>query len=87
MKSEFENLIGKEISQQDYEKIELVYMYYPQIKDKEHIARLYQEFGMAIIEDMIPRARQIKELEDKIYEFELVIQGIKEEIKRLRNEK
>jgi len=60
MKQEFERLVGKEVNPNTYEKIETVYMNYPGINDKQQIADLFRQFGMVIIEDLLPRAREIQ---------------------------
>ena len=57
------------ISDSDYEIIETVYAFHPAISDvrgKEQIAWLYTTLGMAVINDMLPRAIKARELENKI---------------------
>lgn len=77
MKQEFERLIGKEVSPNTYEKIETVYMSYPGIKDKQQIADLYMQFGMVIIEDLLPRAKAIQDREEKMHALKLEIESYK----------
>jgi uncharacterized protein YqgQ len=78
MRSEFVNLVGEEIEQSEYEKIELVYMYYPGIVDKEHIAEMYKRFGMVIIADMTARAEEIRRLESEVSVLKMKINKLKE---------
>jgi len=68
LKCEFEQRISHEISQEDYEKIETVYGYYPANKElsKDETAEMYLKFGMRIFNDMLPRAQKVRELEMQI---------------------
>lgn len=67
MKHEFEQRIGREISNEDYEKVQTVYTYYPaKGLDKDKVAEMYRIFGMRIFEDMLPRAKKVMELEIQI---------------------
>ena len=53
----------------DYEIIETVYAFHPaisEVRGKEQIAWLYTALGMAVINDMSPRAIKARELENKI---------------------
>jgi len=68
MKHEFEQRIGGEIRHEDYEKVQIVYTYYPANGlDKDKVAEMYQMFGMRIFEDMLPRAQKAMELEMRIH--------------------
>ena len=64
MKKEFEDLIVKKISNEDYEIIEQVYLDYPGIgtNGKQVVANLYNQFGLVIFKDMLPRAQKVNEL-------------------------
>lgn len=70
MKSEFEQRIGKVISQEDYQIIEMVYCCYPtqygEILDKDFYAELYKAFGIRLFQGMYPLAKQIADTEDQI---------------------
>lgn len=76
-KVEFERLIEKEVSQETYDKIETVYMNYPGINDKQQIADMYKQFGMVIITDMFPRAKEIQDREEKIHKLQIEIAAFK----------
>lgn len=65
LKSEFERVLGKEVTEADYRIIDIVYMWHPSNLSKEAVAVLYEEFGMALIKDMMPRADKMKELEER----------------------
>lgn len=77
MKHEFEKLIGKEVSQEVYDKVETVYMNYPGISDKQQIVDLYKQFGMVIITDLLPRAKEIQDREVKIHQLKVEIESFK----------
>lgn len=52
----------------EFEKIQLVYNYHPAIHSsvgKSQIAKLYSEFGMRIIYDMLGTAKRAQEIEDE----------------------
>ncbi len=72
-KQEFTQLVGKDVTDEQYKDIELVYMYYPGIKTKAIIAELYKNFGMRIIQDMLPTAKKGYEYEEQIRCLELEI--------------
>jgi hypothetical protein len=65
MKCEFETLLGREVSDDTYKKIEHVYTFHPCIKNKADIVMLYDKFGMRIINDMTATASKAMELESK----------------------
>ena len=68
-KQEFESRLGKEVSLDEYSKIELVYTFHPSIGEtegKDQMAMLVRTFGMRIIEDMLPTANKASEYENKI---------------------
>lgn len=66
-------------TQEDYDIIECVYTYHPSIADKRTIATLYNEFGMTIINDMLPRAKEIKRIEEEISRVELALKTVTNE--------
>lgn len=66
MQREFEAILGEKVTESDYRLIEIVYQWYPGSLNKEKIASLYKDFGMALIRDMLPRADMMKEMEGKI---------------------
>ena len=44
-------LIGdKKVTQEEYNKVETVYIYYSNIRYKKHIANLFLEFGIVLID-------------------------------------
>lgn len=72
MKHEFEDRIKATVSVEDYEVIEKVYTFHPIIDEtdgKDHIAKLYKLGGMALINDMVPRAQEAQKLEDEIFHY------------------
>ena len=59
MKHEFEERVGGEISDQNYEIIETVYTWHPAINEvggKDQIATLYETGGMPLIKSMLEAA-------------------------------
>lgn len=81
LKSEFEALIGEEVSQKAYDLIEYVYTWHPSIRDKQHCADLYKVGGIWIFRDMEARAADAEDLDNKIADITKQI-GKLEEKKR-----
>ena len=66
MKAEFEKLIGKEVSNADYQVINHVYTFYPSISEtdgKQQIASFYNLGGMLLIRNMVECADIMQDLE------------------------
>ena len=85
-KSEFEELIGQNVMDSDYEVIEKVYTFHPAVKEvsgKEEVAELYKSFGMSVFYDMLPRAERSCELEKKLRKVQAEANRIKEELEEL----
>ena len=75
-KSEFEEMIGGSVMDEEYQLIEEVYMWHPAIRNtsgKEEVAELYKSFGIVIFYDMYPRAKKAKDIEDNIRELKLFL--------------
>lgn len=82
-KSEFEAKVGTQVSNEDYQDIEYVYMWHPAISNvggKEQIALLYMNFGLAFIRTMLPAARKMYELKDRLRIAEKEVIKIQKEI-------
>lgn len=78
LQSELESGIDMSVSEEDYELINTVYMYYPGIEEKEQVYTLYKQFGMILFNDLHPRAKRLAELSEKIYRLEREIATLKE---------
>jgi len=89
MKNEFEKLIGKAVSDEEYGNIEYVYDWHPAIREtggKGQIARLYTEYGMTVIEDMVERAGKMEDLDKDLRRAQAQLTAIQDRIKMLRGE-
>lgn len=64
--SELETAIGREFSEDEYDFINTVYMYYPGIEDKKTVYTMYFQWGFVIFHDLYPRARMLADLEMNI---------------------
>lgn len=85
-KNEFEKMIGLEVSQADYDVIEMVYDYHPSIRivtGKEQMVDLFFNFGMRVIRDMLPTAQKAGELEQEISALETELERARTEYKNL----
>lgn len=69
-KQEFEERIGKKVTEKDYNIIEKVYTWHPSISEtegKQEIADLYnRREGMTIIKGMYEAARMIEDLDSEL---------------------
>lgn len=80
LRSEFDSLleaakITRRPTDKEYELIEFVYNWHPCNFDKEAVASLYADFGMAIFYDMEDRSKAAMEREQSIRQLD---QRIKE---------
>lgn len=72
----------------EYKEIELVYASHPSIsgsghEGQEQIARLYSEFGMRIIRDMTPTAKEAEQLRTELICAKNKVERITEKLKEL----
>lgn len=75
------------ISDNDYKSVEFVYTWHPAISEvngKEQIARIYVDFGMSVISDMIPRSRLMRERETEFMRIQSSLNELKGEIEDLK---
>ena len=82
-KQEFEQLIGRTVSNLDYDVIENVYTYHPTICNvggKEQIADLYKAGGMPLINGMTEVANIMRDLEEEKREIAGKLKKIEERI-------
>lgn len=66
MKEEFEKLLGREVSTNDFERISYVYTWHPSISNnggKKQIVDIFKAGGMIVIEAMVEVADYMMELE------------------------
>lgn len=87
MKNEFENLIHKSLTDEEYELIETVYMWHPAIRNtsgKEEVAELYKSFGLIIFKDMFWRAMKLKEIDEEIRSLNRAKDSLVAERERLK---
>lgn len=65
MKAEFEAMIGKSVTDEEYKVIEAVYTWHPAINDttgKDQMKTLYTQFGFGVIRGMLPVAEKMEKL-------------------------
>ena len=91
MLSEFVNRLPDDTrkpTDSEYKDIEYVYAFHPSIggsghEGQEQIARLYSEFGMRIIRDMLPTANEAERLNTELIAARNKVERITEELKAL----
>lgn len=88
MKEEFMELANvKDISNDDYALIEYIYTWHPLIKDttgKMQVAGLYENFGIAIFKEMLPKAQTAEKLESDLCEAMNKVDEIKRNLAELK---
>ena len=80
MKAEFENLVGKSVTDAEYKVIEKVYTWHPAIKNttgKEQMKALYLHFGIGVIKGMLPIAEKMEKLDGEKRHLKAQMQVIK----------
>lgn len=91
MLSEFLNRLPEDTRKpnaDEYEVIECVYACHPSIsgsghEGQEQIAHLYSEFGMRIIRDMYPTAKEAERLRTELISARNAVERITDELKEL----
>ena len=87
-KQEFEaRLHGGMVSDRDFAKISEVYNTHPSIdavKGKDQIAELYEKFGMRIIEDMLPTAREAAAMIEEMRTLNIKLNNLKDAYEKLK---
>ena len=85
-REEFQDLIGREVSDEDYKIIEKVYNFHPAVNEvsgKEEVAELYKSYGMVVFHDMLPRAERNCELTKQLRQVQAAADRIKQEMEKL----
>lgn len=88
MKHEFEERLGKAVSDDDYKVIEYIYMYHPvidNVKGKQQIADLYRIGGMGLMSDMLHTAKAAERLERRIRELNQELETVRAHMNELKN--
>lgn len=88
MKSEFEEIIGRTVKEEEYDAIEFVYTWHPAISDtdgKQQIADLYKAGGMAVINDMSKRALMARDIEAMISKCQTRMNFLKDKLVELKH--
>ncbi len=85
MKQEFERLVGATLSDEEWEKVSTVYLWYSEKFNKETIAQLWH-LDKKIIFDLYPRAKKIENIHSKIEELKKKIRELEDEMHVLQTQ-
>lgn len=88
MKQEFENLIGKEVSDKEYAMIDRVYTFHPAISEtegKKQIADIYNAGGMVVIRGMLEAADIMDNLEKELEKAQIYVEKVKHRIQNVKD--
>ncbi len=87
LRGEFETLIGKEVTDEEYAVIDKVYTYHPAIKisgGKEQIADIYKTMGIVVIKNMEETADFMIKLKEEINKYTIKINKLNIRIQKLK---
>jgi len=84
MRHEFERLVGEQISDDDWELVDLVYNLHPRDFTKEEIATLWKIGGREALEGLRPVAEKVRDYENRLYRLEYEIKKINKELSKIR---
>jgi len=84
MKVEFERLVGEQISDADWELVELVYNLHPRDFSKEEVATLWKIGGREVFEGLYPLARKVEELIEAKTRLKCELRRVEDELADLR---
>jgi len=80
MREEFERWIGEEVTDEEWELVELVYNLHPRDFTKQEIVQLWKLGGREVFEGLRPLTERIRDLENKRWILEHELEKIKREI-------
>ena len=87
LKREFEERIGREVSDKDYDIIDFVYTFHPCISDtdgKAQVVAMYLACGIAPFRCMMKEAQKAKELEEAIRVTSESLESLKRDYETLK---
>lgn len=87
MKHEFEKLIEREVSEDEYSMINRVYTYHPAISEtegKKQIADIYNAGGMSTIRSMVETADIMFALEEELSNARMIFERVKTRIQNVK---
>jgi len=82
---EFEINAGAKVSESDYEAANIVYMYHPLVNDKKVIGTFWKLGGRMLINDMLPRAREIQSAEQEVRDLNALLNAAKDKLMFIRS--
>lgn len=88
-KLEFEGLIGKEVTNDEFNVIDRVYSYHPAISSdsvdaKKQVAAIYSMFGMVVFYDMLDRAEKVADCDMRLRLQRSKVVSLQKELEMLR---
>jgi len=68
-REEFIRRTGENISEEDYAKIEMVYLNHPGIRDVADMVGLYERFGMKVVELLVRPCAELAARQERLMEL------------------
>lgn len=84
---EFETRIKSAVSPEDFEIVQEVYIFHPSIPDvggKDVIAKIWKQFGMRMIRDMLDTAQRMSGIESDINHEKIELDNLQRQIRERR---
>lgn len=85
MKKEiFENAVGTKVTEEEFEVLQVVLAYHPEVLNFNQLVELYEE-GMEVVRSKYKKANSIKEITLKIEKLKEEIYDLEDELYNLSN--
>ena len=81
---DFETMIDRQVSVDQYNLVNHVYMYHPAGFSKENIADLWKMGGQELFRELTPAADKLYELETNVLALKSQIKAAEEELKSIK---
>lgn len=81
---EFEHVAGRRVTDEEYRKIELVYMNTDAINGTDQMARIYKELGMEGIDILYSLVMERGRLIETVGELRSELSSVKKEVRHLK---
>lgn len=82
-KLEFEKILGNEVTQEEYDEIEMVYNFHPVISNTDGKNEIVALYKLGVISDLVARAEWAKEIDSEINRVKGIIARHQETLRLL----
>ncbi len=86
LRIEANEIIGRELSEAEFQKLNMIYMCNPMITTQQELAKLYEIGGWCMLDLLIPLAKKVADLEQRKADLKAEIKVIEQEILDIERE-